>query len=161
MVNTQEKNIKAFFSVSVTNLSCNPKLYTVIDTTKMFQVNSESTAYDAVSLSALFTLKPWIVIYLVVCSACSFVMSSCLLWERKTDSSSAGDGQMAAWRLWGRLPPLGSLRAAFIVQLETGWSTCNHLVQVWASLCCFGHGKPLIGCQSIVLWSQHCSSYIA
>lgn len=32
--NTQEKSIKIFFSVSVTNLSCNPKLYTVLDMTK-------------------------------------------------------------------------------------------------------------------------------
>lgn len=86
-----------------------------------------------------------------------YVISSTVR-EKKRGSGRAGDGKMTAWRLWGRLPPLVSLRAAFIVQLEAGRSTWNHLVQVWALLCCFGQGKPLIGCQSSVLWSQHCSN---
>lgn len=68
-------------------------------------------------------------------------LSGSVLWRgdfwRRPNGSVASERQTAA---------ISRRRVVFIVQLEAGRSTCNHLLQVWAS-----SGAPSMGSQSSVV----------
>ncbi len=83
-------------------------------------------------------LKAEIASYPAVCFECSCSVSS--WWPCGGDFWRRPNGSVASER---QTAAISRRRVVFIVQLEAGISTCNHLLQVWASF-----GEPAMGSQS-------------